>query len=304
MAQTALPPTPVADDRALPARRGRVVALSALAGFLLTVAWSAPFVDAVIGDNVAGTLLGHDPRAPIAGAFGGIVFAFVTGLAGSFTACNIAAFGALSQLVGSPRDRAVAVLSPLGWLVTGMAAVAAVYGAIVGLFGTRMPQYATASATGMSGRAVQSMLAFGVIGIAFVWLGLVALGTLRDPFAAHPRARMILIGALIGGFLVGRPFPLYRQLFRDAADSHNPLFGAAALVLQSSGNILIMVVLYLALVYGTRGRLQRWLTAKPGRIALVSAAGFIVAGVFTLLYWDLRILARIGYIWYPMAPWT
>lgn len=36
-----------------PKRRKLIIALSALAGFGLTVVWSASFVDSTIGDNVA-----------------------------------------------------------------------------------------------------------------------------------------------------------------------------------------------------------------------------------------------------------
>jgi hypothetical protein len=77
-----------------------------VAGFLLTVVWSATFVDQTIGDNVANTLLGHDAKGtPIAGIAAGIAFAFVSGLGGTFTACNIAAFGAVAPLVGSGGGR-------------------------------------------------------------------------------------------------------------------------------------------------------------------------------------------------------
>lgn len=45
--------------------------------------------------------------------------------------------------------------------------------------------------------------------------------------------------------------------------------------------------------------------AKPGRMAAVTAVTLIVAGVFTFLYWDVRMLARREIIpWYPIAPWA
>jgi hypothetical protein len=73
-----------------------------LAGFLLTVVWSAEFVDQTIGDNIANTMLGHDAKeTPIAGIAAGIAFAFASGIAGTFTACNIAAFGAVAPLMAS-----------------------------------------------------------------------------------------------------------------------------------------------------------------------------------------------------------
>ncbi|MDX8037069.1 hypothetical protein SK803_43345 [Lentzea sp. BCCO 10_0856] len=288
-----------------PEHRRRVVALSVLCGFLLTVVWSASFVDRVIGDNVANTLLGHDAKAtPITGVLAGIVFAFVSGLAGSLTACNVAVFGAVGPLI---RERPATVretFAPLGWIAAGMISVSAVYGAVVAVVGTRMPQFSTAASTGgLSPRNIQSMIAFGVVGLGFLWLGLIALGLLRNPMARHPRVPLVLMGALIGGLLVGRPFALFRVLFRDSAESHDIAYSVAAFVLQSVGNIVVMALLFLVLVHGTRGRLQRWFAAKPARLSLVTGAGLLIAGTFTLLYWDVRVLARAGVLWYPMIGW-
>jgi len=297
-----------------PRRPGLVILLSVLAGFLLTVVWSAEFVDQTIGDNVANGLLGHDAKeTPIAGIAAGIAFAFASGIAGTFTACNIAAFGAVAPLMGSGGrwGRFVQTLKPLGWLAAGMVSVSAVYGAIVGFVGTSMPQFSTAQSTPgtLSGRSIQSMIVFGAIGLVMCYLGLAALGVLPDPFAKisqrFPNAPMVFMGVLIGGFLIGRPFALFRQMFRDAAERENPLYGAAVFTLQSLGNIVIMAVLFLILVYATGGRLQRWFMAKPSRLAVVTAAAFLIAGAFTFLYWDVRLLARREIIpWYPVAPWS
>lgn len=298
-----------------PARRGLVILLSALAGFLLTVVWSAEFVDQTIGDNVANTLLGHDAKqTPIAGMAAGVAFAFVSGIAGTFTACNIAAFGAMAPMLGASGSRwgrLLHTLRPLLWLSAGMIAVSAVYGAIVGSVGTGMPQFSTAQnvAGGLSPRAVQSMVVFGLIGLAMFYLGLAALGVVPDPFARisrrFPNAPMVFMGTLIGAFLIGRPFALFRQMFRDAAESGNPLYGAAAFTLQSLGNIVIMAMLFLIMSYAGGARLRRWLTARPSRIAILMGAALIVAGVFTFLYWDVRLPARRGIIpWYPTAPWS
>ncbi|MFP3960746.1 hypothetical protein SMC26_00305 [Actinomadura fulvescens] len=296
-----------------PRRRLLILALSSLAGFLLTVVWSAEFVDQTIGDNVADSMLGHHAKGtPIAGIMAGFAFAFATGVAGTFTACNVAVFGALAPLVGQPttaRGRMLQVVKPLAWLSAGMLTVSAAYGVIVGLVGTHMPQFSTATArTGFSPRMVQSMVVFGLIGLVMIALGLAALGLIPDPMARitarFPNAPMILMGVLIGGFLIGRPFGLFRQMFRDAAESHNPFYGALAFALQSLGNIVIMAVLFLLMALIAGPCLQRWIAAKPGRAATLVAVAFLVAGVFTLLYWDVRILARREMIWYPVAPWA
>ncbi|MFI6094788.1 hypothetical protein ACIA8G_04500 [Lentzea sp. NPDC051213] len=291
------------------ARRGTTVLVSVLAGFALTVLWSASFVDRVIGDNVAGTLLGHDAReTPIAGTFAGVVFALVSGLAGTFTACNIAAFGTVGPLLQEEPRGWRATLRPVGWMAAGIVAVSATYGVVAALVGTRMPQFATAASTGgLSPRNIQSMIVYGVIGVAFIYLGLAALGLVRDPLARvsrrFPAAPFVVMGALIGGFLIGRPFALFRMMFRDIAESHNVLYGALAFTLQSLANILVMAVLFLLLAKGFGGRVRSWLLAKPGRAARVTAVSLIVAGTFTLLYWDLRVLGRAGLFWYPTVGW-
>ncbi|GGV44787.1 hypothetical protein ABZX82_32785 [Streptomyces griseoflavus] len=296
-----------------PRRRTLVAVVSALFGFALTVVWSAEFVDSTIGDNVADTLLGHHAKdTPIGGVLAGLAFAVATGIAGTFTACNVAVFSALAPLAGGPssaRRRLVAALQPLSRLALGAVAVSALYGALVAVVGTGMPQFdESAPGGGLSGRLIQAMVVYGLIGVAMLVLGLSSLGVVKDPLARisrrYPGAPMLFMGALIGAFLVGRPFPLFRQLFRDAAESGNLVYGAAAFVLQTLGNLVVVAALFLLVTVVFGQRLQRWLTARPSRASALMAAAFIAAGVFMILYWDLRILARRDLIWYPMAPWA
>ncbi|WP_175411830.1 hypothetical protein [Streptomyces sp. TRM64462] len=296
-----------------PRRRALVVLLAVLAGFALTVVWSAKFVDRTIGGTVADSLLGHPADgAPIAGVTAGIAFALATGVAGTFTACNVAVFSALAPLTGkaaSRRGRVAAALRPLGWLAVGALTVSAAYGVVVALVGTSMPQFAqTQGGQGFSPRLVQAMVVYGLIGLVMAYLGFAALGVVRDPLARvsarFPQAPMVAMGALIGAFLIGRPFSLFRQLFRDAAESHNVLYGAGAFALQTLGNLVVMSVLLVAVSVVFGERLHRWMTANPRRVSALTAAAFIAAGVFLVLYWDVRILARRDLIWYPMAPWA
>ncbi|HEV7648555.1 MAG TPA: hypothetical protein VGP26_10365 [Actinophytocola sp.] len=300
---------------AVPRRRGLVVLFGVLAGFLLSAVWSASFVDTVIGRNVADGILGHDAAGTaIAGGGAGVTFALVSGLAGTFTACNIAAFAAVAPFArgtGGQWSRAGAALRPLLWLGLGMVVVSAAYGVVVGLVGTGMPQFDTAPNTPghLTARTTQSMVVFGVVGLAMTYLGLAAAGIVRDPFARlaarFPRAPLVFFGALVGAFLIGRPFPLFRKLFRDAAESHDPLYGAASFVLQSIGNILVLGVVLLLVTWLAGRRLQRWFAADPRRLTVLSAVSLLAAGAFTVLYWDVRLLAMRDIIpWYPLAPWA
>ena len=304
-------PTSLFVNGYFPRRRLIVLLLGALGGLLVAYAWSAQLVDDDIGVNSATAMLGHNANTAIGGIGSGILFAFVAGLAGSFTACNIAVFGAVGPLVGQRAEsrggRFVETLKPLGWMAVGMIPVSAAYGALVGIIGTRMPQFSTAASHGFSPRTIQTMIAFGIIGMVMVMCGLAALGLIPDPLArSSSRFRnfpLVLMGALTGGFLIGRPYPLFRDLFRHAAKEHNVLYGAGAFVLQSLGNMVVMGVLFVLLSYLLGGRVQRWVAEKPSRSAVLTASAFLVAGVFTVVYWDVRVLSHLGYIWFPTPPW-
>lgn len=296
-----------------PASQARVIGVGVLIGGLIAVLWSYELVDDTIGGTVADTLLGYDAEtSAITGSTAGALFAFVTGMAGTFTACNVAAFSAVAPLMGKGQSmrRQVAVsLRPLAWLAVGMLAVSGIYGAVGATLGDALPQLSTATTDGgMPIRLVQSSVVFGTIGVALIYLGLAAVGAVPDLLAGL-RARfahvdLVVVGGLIGAFLIGRPFGLFFKMFSYAAEQSNPLYGAGTFMLQSLGNIALLAVLFLLLVVATRGRLPRWLAATPGRLARVTGGAFVVAGAFTLLYWTLRVPAMFGHGWFPQMPWS
>ncbi|MEV6816993.1 hypothetical protein AB0M52_33560, partial [Micromonospora sp. NPDC051296] len=143
-----------------------------------------------------------------------------------------------------------------------------------------------------------------LIGLAFVYLGLAALGVVRDPFAHRPVARVVVLGALVGGFLIGRPYPLFNKLFVWAVESGNPLYGAGAFVLQSLGNIAIVAALFALLVLVTRGGFIRALAASPSRTAVLTGGLLIALGVFMVVYWNVRLPAMFDYGWFPTMPYN
>jgi hypothetical protein len=301
-------PAPAA--RPLSRRRARIAAAGAVAGgVLLAVVWSFEFVDSTIGDNVANGILGYDAKGTaITGAATGALFGLVSGLAGTFTACNIAVFGVLPEVAGQSSTqrggRLRAALVPLGRLSLGVVSVSAVYGAIAVLVGPDLPQLSTDTiGDGLPVRLVQASVTFGLIGVALGYLGLVSLGYLRDPFAAHPRARLIVLGVLIGGFLVGRPYPLFAKLLGYAVEGGNPLYGALTFVLQSLGNIVVMALLAVLFAVVLRGSLGRWL-ARPANAALSAGVALLLLATFLVVYWDVRVPAIFGYGWFPTMPWN
>ncbi|MGM1062894.1 hypothetical protein [Saccharothrix sp. Mg75] len=291
-----------------PVRRGRLIAGSAAAGVLLAVLWSYEFVDHVIGANVAGALLGEDAAAvSIAGTASGLVFAFVSGLAGTFTACNIAmaaSLGPMGQASGATTGAVKPLLRPLGLFTAGMVGVSALYGAVGVLVGPGLPQLSSATVGSVPVRLLQASVVFGVVGLALALLGLASLGVVRDPFRDRPAARVVVLGVLVGAFLIGRPYPLFIKLFRSAVESGNPLYGAGAFVLQSVGNVLLAVLVLVVLALVTRGRFPRWSAGGSRRTTAVSAGLLIALGVFLLVYWDLRVPSLFGFGWFPTMPYN
>jgi hypothetical protein len=149
----------------------------------------------------------------------------------------------------SVTTRAKLALRPLAWLAAGLILIATAYGAAGAMLGKNIPQLSTATpGNHVPERVLQSMIVFSAIGLIFIYLGLAAAGIAPDPlrrmterFAYTPQ---LVMGALIGGFLIGRPYPLFYKMFLYSASTHNPFYGALAFVLVAVGNILLMAVIF------------------------------------------------------------
>ena len=152
------------------------------------------------------------------------------------------------------------------------------------------------------------MVVFGILGLLFIGIGLVTGSFLPNPLARLTSNRrwlsLFLLGGLIGGFLIGRPFPLFVKLFQYAASTHNPALGAAVFGLQSLGNMLLVGLMFLAITMIARGRIRDWLVSRPDRLARFSAASAVVAGTFLVTYWCVRLPAYFGIGWWPRMPWS
>lgn len=307
---------PVAERAEETDKPWRLVVFSALAGVIMAILWSPKLVDKVIAGSIANPILGGEiSELAITGAGMAAVFAFVTGAAGMFTACNVAVFSTLAPMAahgGTARSQVLIVLRALGLLLAGAVVVSGLYGAIVVLINGALPQLSTATIgdpeTGVPLRSVQSGVVFGLIGVIMVWRGLAYVGVVKNPlqglFERRPGSELVFFGAMIGAFLIGRPYPPFRNLLGYAVSTHNPALGFGTLALQSIGNVLGVALLLVLVMAISRGKFQTWLTSKPGRAAGFSAGAFIVAGSFFLVYWVLRLFSRLGQWWWPVMPYN
>lgn len=307
-------PTDVLDQR--DTRRWRLVAWSAVAGAILAVIWSPRLVDGVIAGSIADPVVGGDAAdVAITGSLAAAVFAFITGVGGMFTACNIAVFGALAPMTAQSQSlgtRISGLLRPMAWLALGAIVVAGLYGAIGVYAGESLPQLSNARIgdpeTGLRIRSIQSGVVFTLIGLVMIWYGLAAVRLARNPlegvFRRHQWAELAFIGALVGAFLIGRPFGMFRNLYEYAASTDNPFIGFLTFALQSLGNIVGVAILLVVVTVLTGGRFQRWLVAKPGRAARFTAGAFVLFGTFFVFYWGVKLGYRAGLWWWPTMPYN
>ena len=271
-----------------------------IAGF-----WNAPLVDG-FGRDVAGRTVG-DPDA-LSSTFGqngfafGFFFAAAAGVAATFTACNCVVFAILPGLATSgPRASSRrAALTMLVVFALGVVVVGAIYGMFIGSLG---PKGIDAFNTREIRRSVATTV-FSALGTMMLLWGSIELGffdrlTRRvspatRAFVSQTTTKAGLLGVMVGAFLIGRPFPVMRDFLIYAAASNSPIYGAAVMVVAGLGQIALMVLLFLAVVYGAGAHLSRWVSARPGRASLVSGLSLLSGGSFFVFYWGLAFAYGIG----------
>ncbi len=297
------------------ARTWLTVGSSVLAGLLLAVIWSFEVADSVLGANIASFALGrdvHDVQLSAGGPLLGMLFAFAAGLAATFTACNCAVFSCVAPLAARKQELQTSIVRMLGWMALGITLVTAAYGVAGVVFGNSLPVLSDAmlpigSGKGYPARLAQATVIFVVLGVVLTWWGLNTLNVVRNPLerllANHQWLKSFLLGVMIGFFTIGRPFPIFRQAFEYAATTGNPVYSAAAMALQGLGNIVIMVILLLVLLYGTGGRFERWMRTSADRVVMITAISLIVGGIFMVTYWGVRVPSYFGIGWFPHMPY-
>jgi sulfite exporter TauE/SafE len=268
--------------------------------------WNYHLADGFGRDVVAANTVGD--TSVLAGMFGqlgltfGFAFAWVAGLAATFTACNCVVFAMLPGLAAS-GDRAASRVAGLRALATfgaGVVLVGAAYGTFIGFLG---PKGAEAFNT-PEVRLAQAQAVFTVLGAVMLIWGLIEfrlldrvtnrISPLTRAFFAQPQIRAGCMGLLVGAFAIGRPYPVFRDLLSYAAAAHNPVYGALLMVLQGLGQITVMVALFLVLLFVFGKPLTRWVSSKPHQPVLVTAVALVAGGSYFIYYWNLAFLFGIG----------
>jgi hypothetical protein len=111
---------------------------------------------------------------------------------------------------------------------------------------------------------------------------------------------------LIGGFLVGRPYPLFDKLIEYAVETGNPFYGALAFVLQSVGNLLVVAVLagIIALIGRATASRREGRARDPERLTRIAGVVLVALGTFLVVYWVVRVPSLFGVGWFPTMPWN
>ncbi|HEY0603760.1 MAG TPA: hypothetical protein VGD58_12655 [Herpetosiphonaceae bacterium] len=291
-----------------------IVLLSVAAGLVLAIVWSFEVADGMLGATIANTTLGVDAKAvSIGGPLFGIIFGFAAGLAATFTACNCVVFSCVAPLVAEKQTQRQSIVRVLGWMVLGVLGVTMLYGAIGVFLRDSLPilspaRLAIGSGEGYPVRLAQSTVVFVILGAIFVVWGLHILQLVASPLhrfsSDHPWLKPLAIGLMVGFFTVGRPFPLFRKAFEYAVDTGNPVLSALVLALHGLGNIAVVVLLILLLVYGTGGRFQRWIRQHPHGVMILTAVSMLVGGTFFIAYWGVRVPSLFGIGWFPQMPYN
>lgn len=280
-------PTPMAP--AGNTTRAVFIGLALVLGATLAVGWQYEFVDDVIGGGIAHALVGSDgPEA--SGWVGSLVMAGVAGLAGTFTACNVACFASMGPLAasgsgGTRRELLAHAARQLLLLGSGMLLVAGCYGVVAVLAGDSLPMLSEASVGGAPARLLQASLVNTTLGVGLM---AVAVRYLMGRPVRTARG-MMLLGCLLGLLVVGRPYPMFREVLADAVGTGNVAVAAALLMLVALGNLALVAVLFLGVIAAAGPAIRRLSVARPHLLPAIGGCLLLALGTFSVAYWGVRI---------------
>lgn len=287
-------------------KRLQYALLAVTAAVLMAGFWNYHLVDGFGKDVIAGTTIGN--TSELSGSYAdqgagfGFVFAAIAGLAATFTACNCVVFAMIPGIACS-ANRSTKNDNPwraLGFFVAGVSVVCLIYGAYIGYLGLQGVELFTQDSV----RIARAQTVFTILGVTmFVW-GLLEMGFLRKftqkiPSQLHATfssasAKAGIIGLLVGLFSVGRPFPVFREFMIYAANAESPFYGALVMMVQGLGQILVMVILFVLLVWLAGQKMAQWTRENPHKPQLVSGLALLSGGTFFIFYWGLAFAFDIG----------
>jgi hypothetical protein len=103
------------------------------------------------------------------------------------------------------------------------------------------------------------------------------------------------MGAMVGAFAIGRPYPVFREFLLYTAQSQNPVYGSAVMALQGVSQILVMMTVFLLVVLLGRRSLAQRLAERPRQYATLSSFALIAGGAYFLSYWGIfRMWPALG----------
>jgi sulfite exporter TauE/SafE len=280
-----------------------------LLGVVIAGFWNFRVVDGfgadIVAANTIGEYRGKAGEFVILGATFGFVFAFVAGLAATFTACNCVAFAMIPGLVCAPDAKAgrAAAFTSLRIMLFFVVLVSAIYGAFVGWLGPMGAEAINARQV----RFAQAGIVFSVLGAAMLLWGAIELGLLdrftrrctpaTRAFFAQSSTKAAIMGMMIGAFAIGRPYPVFREFLLYAAQAQSPAYGAAVMALQGIGQVVVMVAAFVLILALFSSKLAAWVTTRPAQPALVSAVALVAGGAYFVFYWG------IARAWPWMGRW-
>ena len=280
---------------------GAVVLAVLLAGF-----WNYHLVDGFGRDVIAGNIIGD--TSELSGEFDsrgggfGLIFAAIAGLAATFTACNCVVFAMIPGLACSTDESnsKKGAMQAFGAFVFGVLIITACYGMYTGYLGPEGVEALNERAV----RLAQAQAVFTLLGIAMLLWGLFEMGYLdmvKRRLSAATRAflgqnstKALLLGVLVGFFAIGRPFPVFREFLTYAASAQNPLYGAVVMMIQGIGQIAVMGLLFLLILWTAGDRIAALSASKPYKFRMISSLALIAGGTYFIYYWGLAFLFDIG----------
>ena len=297
---------------AAPTRAGTVrpawLLASAVAGVCMAGFWNVRAVDglgvALFVSPVVGTFEGLANDFATRGSAFGVLFAAVAGLAATVTASNVASFALLPLLVlamcGAWRGT---LLPALGITAATVAGVGALYGVFVGRLG---PEGAAAFNAGPI-RGAQSFVVFGTIGVAMLVCAALEFGLFAGltrrvssttrAFLAQRSVRAAAVGLAIGGFTLGRPLAVFREVLLYAAQPSSPAYGALVMATQALANFAVPAAVAASVVATRQGRIALWASDRPQKAAALSACALAAGGAFLIFYW------AASRVWPSLGRW-